>query len=607
MKDELNRIFKSKMLIATLVGVVILPLIYGGLYLYAFWDPYGKMENLPVAIVNNDTCATRDGEKKCFGQDLVDKLNEEKNMNWQFMDEKTATSGLNNKTYYTMAIIPKDFSEKILSVDSDNPQKAEIEFKSRQASSFMASKFTDTAFVKIKAALNEKISKEYIDNIFSETRDSLEDLNKAVDGASDLADGLKEAKDGSKDLYEGIDKANSGAVDLKNGLGSLYDGAEKLKVGSSDALTGTNKLLDGIKQITNSTDSLSAGQNLVIAKINAYIQAHPEASTSAELMTALGAATQVNNGITQFKAGSTVLQNGLSSLSVGISNIATGSASLKDGIGTARDGDQKLIEGLEEIKDGENDLGEGLAEAYDGSIELRDKLAEAIDKTKEKTNETKNNTQSEVMSAPVDIHDVSIDIVMNNGTGFAPYFIPLALWVGAMAIFFLVELELKKKKKIKEFLPKLGLSLLVSTIQTLTLDLVLIKLIGMQVAHIWQFVLFTILLGFSSTLIQLFLTLSMGIAGKFVGIVLLMLQLTSSAGSYPIETAPIFFQKINPYLPMTYAVSALRELISGDNFKIVGYDVRAILIFCLISLVTICLYLIKRFKMLPKRWIKRTK
>lgn len=632
MKDELKRIFKSKMLIATLVAVVILPLIYGGLYLWAFWDPYGKLENLPVAIVNEDNCAKKtdkkDDKEYCFGNDLMDKLKDEKNMNWQFVDRETAVEGLKNKKYYTVATIPKDFSENILSVDTDNPQKAQIEFQSRQASSFMASKFTDTAFVKIKAALNEKISKEYFDNIFSETRDSIKDLQKASDGAKDLTDGLKEAVDGSNDLYDGIDKANSGAVDLRNGLSALHTGGETLANGASDAYTGVGTLLTGAvtinaglnnlavgtSQMVISTENLSSAQSAVISYINAYITAHPEASGSAELQQALGYAQAVsggigqlktglmtaNGGISQLVAGSSSLNNGLSSLSVGISNIATGSASLRDGLNSAIDGDKTLITGLEKLKDGQKDLGEGLTDAYDGSKELSDKLTDSVNKNIDNTNESKNTIQAEVMSAPVDIHDISIDIVNNNGTGFAPYFIPLALWVGGMAIFFLVDLGFKKKNIIKEFFPKFWVSMMVSVIQVLTLNIVLIKFLGLKVNYCWQFVGFGILLGGCFTLIQMFLTLVFGLPGKFIGIVLLMLQLTSSAGSYPLETAPEFFQKINPYMPMTYAVSALRELISGDNLVLVMTDSKMILEIALVILILIFAYLLI---MIKKPWV----
>lgn len=629
------------MLIATLVAVVMLPLIYGGLYLWAFWDPYGKLDNLPVAIVNEDRCAfkqdKKDKTKYCFGQDLVDELNTDKKMNWQFVDRETANNGLKNKKYYTMAIIPGNFSENVLSVDTDNPQQAKIEFKSRQASSFMAAKFSDTAFAKIKSTLNEKISKEYFDNIFSETRDSIKDLQKAVDGSSDLVDGLIAAKKGSDDLYDGIDKANSGAVDLKSGLNTLHDGGEKLANGSDAAYNGTislingatnlnvgiSNLVSGSSQMTSSIDSLSNYQAIVVQSINAYLVANPSASSSAELQTALTMAIGVNNGLGQLKTGlmasnqgvnqiyigSNNLKNGLTSLSVGVSDLATGSASLRNGLASAVDGDQTLITGLEKIKSGENDLGSGLTDAIDGAKELRDKLKESVDKNIKNTNENKNKTQAQVMSVPVDIHDISIDIVNNNGTGFVPYFVPLALWVGGMAIFFLVDLNMNKKKIWKQFMPKFWVSLMVSIIQVLTLDLVLVKLLGLKVNMLWQFVAFGILLGGCFAIIQMFLTLAFGLSGKFIGIVLLMLQLTSSAGSYPIETAPLFFQKIGPYLPMTYAVSALRELVSGSNKEIVIYDVKIIFVFTLVFIFALIFDLFKKngLSSIKSLWIKKIK
>lgn len=618
------------MLIATLIAISILPLIYAGLYLWAFWDPYGKMENLPVAIVNEDECAYRleqnDKKQYCFGNDLVDNLKKEKGMNWQFVDRKTALTGLQNRKYYTMALIPKDFSQNILSVDGDHPQKALIEFKSRQASNFMASKFTETAFIKIKAALNEKISKKYFDNIFSETRDNLKDLQKAVDGVSDLKDGLKTAKDGSEDLYQGINKASDGLSDLKNGLKDLYDGSVRLNNGTNDISNGVDKLLNGansldkalldlsngINQMLTATDTLTAGQDIVVTNINAYLQTHPDASSSAELITALGAATQVNNGITQLKnglnaastgsqqliGGSGAIKNGLSSLSIGCNNLATGSASLKDGLTRAKDGANELFDGIEKIKNGQKDLGKGLADAYNGTKELKDKLSEAVNKSLARTDENKNKLQEEVLAAPVDIHDVSIDIVANNGTGFAPYFISLALWVGGMAIFFLVDLNFKKNSKIKEFWPKLWISLIIAIVQASILNLVLIKLLGLKVNHSLSYIIFTLLLATCFMLIQMFLTLSFGLAGKFLGITLLMLQLTSSAGSYPLETVPSFFQKINPFLPMTYAVSGLREVISGGNYKIINNDIKVIIIYSLVSMLVIGLNLIKKFNIL---------
>ena len=640
MKQEIKRILKSKMLLATFVAVVILPLIYGGLYLWSFWDPYGKMENLPVAIVNEDVCQKKDKDLKCFGNDLVNDLKTDTSMKWVFTSKDDAESGLQSKKYYTEAIIPADFTKNIISVDGDIPQKANIEFKSRAASSFMAGKFTTTAFDKIKAKLNEKISKEYFENIFSQQRDSVTDLNNAATGSAKLANGVNDAATGSADLYTGIDKENSGIYDLDNALGSLYSGALTLYDGSQTALTGSQTLLEGSKslgsgitglnqgilslgtgnsQLQSATDGLTSGQSVVIAEINAYIAQNPNATNSAELQTALATAQGVNGGLSSLKAGlvqesggiaqlssasgqlsagSSSLTTGLTTLESGINDIATGSGAVKDGLAKAKSGSSTLLTGIESIKSGETTLGSGLITALNGATELKNKLFDAVTTNRNKTNVSKNKLQEVVLSAPVDIHDISIDIVNNNGTGFAPYFIPLALWVGSMAVFFLVDLEISGKKKFRSFISKLIISASVSVIQAVTLDLVMILALGLKVNNLTGFIAFTILLSVVSMFIQLFLTLSLELAGKFVGIILLMLQLTSSGGSYPLETSPIFFQKISPFLPMTYAVSALRELISGDNYSIINQDTKAILIFGLIFLAATLFYLGKPAKLI---------
>lgn len=646
MKQEITKILKSKMLVATFVAIVILPLIYGGLYLWSFWDPYAKMSNLPVAIVNEDICQKKDGEEKCFGQDLINELKDDTSIKWTFVGRKEAEAGLQNKKYYTEAIIPSDFTKNILSVDSGSPKKANIEFKSRGSSSFMASKFTTTAFDKIKAKLNEKISKGYFDNIFSEERDSVFDLNNAATGSAKLADGVNNAATGSADLYDGIDKEYAGVSDLKNGLYDLYYGSVSLNDGANKAYTGSISLVAGENQISaglsgansainnliqgNSSmqgvvDGIANGNSTVITEINAYIAAHPEASASPELQTALNAASGVDSGLLGLKNGLTQSGMGLSGLSTGINtlivgtnsinaglyslnlglkDLATGSASLKDNLLIAKDGSDKLVSGILDIKSGSFTLKNGLNDALFGAKELADKLFKSFNDNRVKTDKSINDKQSEVLSAPVSIHDISIDIVNNNGTGFAPYFIPLALWVGSMAIFFLVDLTLPDKKKVKTFIPKSIVAGVVAIVQALTLDLVMILALGLKVNNIWGFVGFTMLLSLMSMFVQMFLTISMGLAGKFVGIILLMLQLTSSGGSYPIETSPAFFQNISPYLPMTYAVSALRELVSGDNLNIAQMDARMILIMGLIFIAFTLFYIGKPFK-LNKRYAKR--
>lgn len=658
---EIKRIFGSQMMIITLAAISILPLIYGGLYLWAFWDPYGSIKNIPVAIVNTDTGATKaeDGGLKSynFGNTVVEELKKNDAMKWHFVGKKEADAGLKNRTYYTEIIIPEDFSRNIISVDSDAPSKANIIFISRQASSFMASKFSDTVFVHFKAALTEKINKEYIDNIFTETRNSTDDLKKAVDGTNDLNDGLEQAKNGSSDLVDGLETFGNKLYDLKTGLNRLADGSNSLSEGFNVVQSGKSRsfsdginyaadssvTLDegaqtlksgaaavdvGIGQVQTGVTSLTAGAKQsfdgmtgVVQLLTAYAAAHPEASSSAEFVQALGTAQAVaagqnqvylglsslqtnlaalktgsgtlSGGSAQLAAGTAQMKSGLSDIKTGKDSLNDGVSQLKSGLADAKDGTQKLLDGLETIKNGQKDLLSGLKDAVSGTLELRDKLAKAFNTALGKTDKTKNDRQSTVMSAPVDIKDESVALVENNGTGFTPYFVPLSFWVGSMAVMFLIDFTLGGKSKSKSLADKTLTSFLVCIFQTVLLDLTMIKGLHLQVNHLEAFILFNMILACTFMSIQVFLAITLDLAGKFVGIILLMLQLTTSAGTYPFETIPPFFQKINPWLPMTYAVSALKEIVSGNDMTFALANTRIIFLFQLVFLALSFTYIIK--------------
>ena len=222
----------------------------------------------------------------------------------------------------------------------------------------------------------------------------------------------------------------------------------------------------------------------------------------------------------------------------------------------------------------------GLIKARDGIAELRDKLTDALVSTQKKTEPIKNDVQSDVISEPVQLMNNSIALVENNGTGFTPYFTPLALWVGIMALFFFLSPD-DKKHTWKTFIGKLSAVGITGIVQSTILGVVLILLLRLKVKYIILgieeklgnkvilFFLFLVLVSLCYGVIQFFFNYVFKDVGKFIGILVLMLQLTTSAGSYPLETIPKFLQMISPYLPMTYAVNVLREIISGGSMAII--------------------------------------
>lgn len=628
---EWRRLLKRRFTRIALLAVLVLPLIYGGLYLWAFWDPYGKIEQLPVALVNLDHCAwdADAGLQQCFGQQVVDTLLANPPLHLQVVDETEAATGLQQHRFYTVVTIPSDFSQKLLTANSAAPQKTALEFQSRQATNFMAYKLTESAFERIKAALNASLGEKYIQAIFTQTRNSLPELVTASTGSYELWQGLQTAQVGTQHLVEadqqfvahlgelrsGLNDLSNGMLDFRRGMSeiqpdetvSFNDGIDQAATGSQTLASNLGMLQTATRQLASGSGQLVAGnqqltsaasqvqQALVQANqvLQQYFLAHPEASQAAELQGVQHILAQTQTGQTQLVAGlqqmqvsaqqaasasqqvsqaTLTLSEGAGQLASGLHEIKKGkddlwsaSEQLRAGLFQATHGSNELVRGAEDLTQGQQTLLGGLQQAATGSAELYQGLSTAVTTTRQATQPQKTDLQAAMMSEPIGLDDISYDVVTNNGTGFAPYFIPLALWVGAMAVFFVEEMNEKESLSWRKYFQKLEVWLTVVSGQALILASVLHFCLGLQVVDLLHYYLLTWLLAQCFLLLQLALNMAFGLAGKFLAIVILMLQLTSCGGTYPLETVTPFFRQVSRFLPMTYATNALREAISGND------------------------------------------
>ena len=128
-KQEWRALFKNKKVLIAVIGVLFIPLMYSGGYLSAFWDPYGKLDELPVAVVNNDRGATYEGKELDVGNELVENLKENASFDWNFVDKEDADRGLENHDYYMVIEIPENFSSNATTLQDAQPQHLELSFK----------------------------------------------------------------------------------------------------------------------------------------------------------------------------------------------------------------------------------------------------------------------------------------------------------------------------------------------------------------------------------------------------------------------------------------------------------------------------------------------
>jgi putative membrane protein len=271
---------------------------------------------------------------------------------------------------------------------------------------------------------------------------------------------------------------------------------------------------------------------------------------------ALNAGAQaVATGADLAHQGSTKLAGGAKQLSGGLYRLSTGARQLDSGLMTLSDGTHRLATGLSTLESGAGQLASGLSDGAD-----RIPGYDADERAK----------RSGVLGDPVALDRATRHKAASYGVGFAPYFLGLALWVGAMITYMLLR-PVTRRHLMSAAPPHLVAfagwlpAALIGAAQAVALFLVLRLALGLEPVHPVRTLGYLVLTAVAFTAILQFLGARLGPAGRLVALALLMLQLTSSGGTYPVETTPRFFQAIHDWLPMTYVVSGLRHLIDGGS------------------------------------------
>ncbi len=317
MLEEFKALIKSPKLWVTMIGVALVPALYNLSFLGSMWDPYGSLDNLPVAVVNKDKTATLNDKKLTIGDDMVDSMSINKALDYHFVSQKKADKGLKDGDYYMVITLPEDLSEKASSLLTDNPKKLNIKYQTTAGRSFVASKMSESAMTKLKDTVSENITETYTKAVF-----------KSMSG---LQDGLQEASDGGNELLSGSQQLESGSQTITDNLNTAASGSQTLA-------DGTATLSSGLTTYTNGVSTLASGAN----ELN---------SNSVALI----------SGITQLKESSTQVQrlvDGANSLTDGLQQLATSttlSAEETENI-------QSLISGLPQLNAGIQQLNTSVSE-----------------------------------------------------------------------------------------------------------------------------------------------------------------------------------------------------------------------------------------------------
>ena len=265
-KKEWQRLIHNPLLIVVLLAIVLIPSIYAGLFLASMWDPYGELDKLPVAVVNNDKPVIYDGEEINIGDELVKNLKEDASLNYHFVDAATAQTGLKNGDYYMIITIPEDFSHNATTVLDDEPSKMELQYETNPATNYVAMKLSESAMTKMELSLERKVTETYAETLFTKLTTIGNSLDDASDGASQILDGEKaiqdgvdQLSDGTSQLKDGTDKFEDGIVSYTEGVTKINEGTSAVSSGAASVSSGATEVANGASAVANGASSLNDG------------------------------------------------------------------------------------------------------------------------------------------------------------------------------------------------------------------------------------------------------------------------------------------------------------------------------------------------------------
>ncbi|GEM45397.1 YhgE/Pip domain-containing protein [Deinococcus cellulosilyticus] len=412
-------------------------------------------------------------------------------------------------------------------------------------------------------------------------------MQQSAKGAGQLAVALKQMSDQvipENPLYEPIQQSAKGADQLSKGLKQISSQASGTPLSPSitQATGSAQQLAAGLAQMATRTPE----QNPLDAPLT---QLSTSAQQLAEGLQKMAAQVPEKNPLdaplTQLEKGSNDLSKGATSLSSGVSSLTGGMQQITDALKlmdskTPRSGDlSKLNSGIKTLRDRTAELSSGLAQLKDGADQVKDgntdllagakKLADGAKELASKIPDVeKPDARAEFLAVSFEVQEKTVNKVGNNGSAFAPYFMSLSLWMGALLTSFIFRLRVlpenvRDTSRFPKVLAKSTLPFIAVVIQGLLLALTMRLGLKLAVPNPATFYGLLLLGSMSMFGIIILLIMVLGDAGRMFAMILLVLQLASAGGAYPVELAPELFQKLHQYLPITDLVKALRAFLFG--------------------------------------------
>lgn len=597
--NEWHHLKTSRILLVSVIILLFIPIMYGGFFLGSIWDPYGNTKNLPVAVVNNDKGATLKDKRIAVGNELVDTLKHEDSFEWHFVSEDEADKGLDDGSYYMKIVIPNNASENVTTITSDAPSKTTIAYTTTPSRNYIASLLTNQAAQTIAQNVSSRITTSYAQAVLDQIGELKTGLNTAADGATQLSNGSTQLQSGISAYTGGVAKVRSGIEQLSAGLptasqiAQLSDGVKSVQSGvnalntavstpsgalvaqqtlvQSDAVALQTALIHYQTAATANTSSLTALQTALAAGTQTVTVNSSDISAALQVLSvsqnvtqkSVSLLTNLNTLTAMLNAQQTTLKSSVATLNTGVNTLTPGLLSAVNGYTTLASGSSQLLAGTNQLTASSVALNDGAAQMSGGASTLANALTSAA---RQVSVQPTSEATAKQLAAPVDTHHSETADVPNYGYALSPYVLSLGLYVGALVfnvIYPVRRLYANPRSSRSWWYAKMSVAFAVAIGQALVLDAIMVMGLGLHPDQPGKFVLLSIITSLTYMSIVSFLAIALDNIGRFLAMLLLVLQLGAAGGVFPILLSSGFFQAVNPFMPMTYSIYGFREAISS--------------------------------------------
>ena len=641
-KYDLKTLSQHFFALVVALAICLLPSLYAWLNIYSNWDPYGNTGNISIALASMDKgYVDEDGTVTNKGDEVLDNLREATSINWIFLDsEEAAVSGVYSGEYYAAVVIDEDFTYNMFNMLTEWTGKPSITYYENAKKNAVATKITDTAAESVKKSINEA----YLEVVINTVMESANKISKDIqnDDPSGTFHGIikqaintLEAADKTMGYFSaataGIGANSLDTQKLDETLMQLQDSMPTAAdVNATVAQISMNineinaALEDALKVLENSNSSEGAIAN---ARKNILSNATALAETAKTLnnikpqteqtKAMANAASETSEWLIQLadqQILSGTIENASSSLAtlvelnesfipcvedVGNEVAATfiEVADMMDSAGILADDAAVLKQAAAQVKKSGTDVINILKPAGERT---KNSLLNALNKLETLDGEEYIQAVIEILGGSPAVYGEYFSQVVqttvtpvypieNYGSAMAPFYTVLSIWVGGVMLGSIFKVQARRDglidpKPHELYFGRYLLFFVLSQIQTVIILLGDLLILKIQCLHPVLLFVCGAVTSFTFSLLIYSLAVSFGDVGKAVVVVVMVLQIAGSSGTFPIELLPEIFRKIYRFFPFPYAIDAMRECICGVYGSTYVVKLAQLLIFAVVAL-----------------------